>query len=116
MYVWYAGLREIDQCKIEPFDSDVNVAYFNTVDEWCFDMKVDRRVLIWMYKIHICSVFAPRKYIHALFELKMAQVIDIDFWEENFNSISQDNALWYGKDAIYKFILRHITGLMGLVV
>ena len=46
----------------------------------------------------------------------MAQVIDIDFWEENFNSISQDNALLHGKDAIYKFIIRHIIGLMGLVV
>ena len=67
---------------------------------------------------YACSVFALEKHVHiAWSEMKMAQVIDIQSWEENFdNCISQYTALWYGQGAIYKFIIRHITGVIDLVV
>ena len=73
-----------------------------------------------MYKRnYVCSVFALENHVHkAWSEMKMAQVIDIQSWgEENSdNCVSQYTALWYGQGTIYKFIIRHVTGVIDLVV
>ena len=71
-------LREIDQHKTEPFDSDVNVVYVMMM----YDVSLWKLIQFHWFSMYernyACSVFALEKHVHiAWSEMKMAQVIDI---------------------------------------